>query len=94
MDNSKLIELQQVCRYYEIDPEFLEKLNEFGLVEIVANNNSRCIEEDCLSQIETLMHLHYDLEINFEGLDAIHHMLIRMREMQKELIELRNKLSR
>ena len=36
--------------------------------------------------------MYYDLSINIEGIDAIHHLLQRMEEMQNELHELRSQL--
>ena len=35
---------------------------------------------------------YYDLSINMEGIDAIHHLLARMEEMQREIHSLRGRL--
>jgi hypothetical protein len=40
------------------------------------------------------MHLHQDLDINLEGIDAISHLLKRMHDMQRELNMLKNKLGK
>jgi hypothetical protein len=36
--------------------------------------------------------MHYDLEINIEGIETIHYLLEKIEEMQKEIVNLRNKL--
>jgi hypothetical protein len=38
------------------------------------------------------MRLHYDLDINLEGIEAITCLLDRVRSMQEEIRELRNRL--
>ena len=37
--------------------------------------------------------MYYDLSINFEGIDAIHHLLNRVKSMQQEIGHLRKKLT-
>jgi hypothetical protein len=37
--------------------------------------------------------LYHELHINIEGIDAIHHLLQRIENMQHEIIALKNRLS-
>jgi len=37
--------------------------------------------------------MYYDLSINMEGIDAIHHLLERMEEMKREMDSLRKQLT-
>ena len=39
-----------------------------------------------------MVRLHYDLEINMEGIDAITHLLKKLQTMQDEISVLKNKL--
>ena len=39
------------------------------------------------------MRLHYDLDINIEGIDAIYNLLKQVEELQSQIITLRNKLN-
>jgi hypothetical protein len=39
-----------------------------------------------------MVHLHYDLDINIEGIEAISHLLDRVDNLQRELITLKNRL--
>ena len=45
-----------------------------------------------LPSVERYSRMYYDLSINMEGIDAIHHLLERMEEMQREMSSLRNQL--
>jgi sulfur relay (sulfurtransferase) DsrF/TusC family protein len=93
MENEHKIPLRELCTHYKIETSFVQSLNEYGLVEITRVDDIECVSEANLPDIEMMIHLHYDLEINFEGLDAILHMLHRIKEMQKEMTTLRNKLN-
>ncbi len=92
MEHDKLISLQNISSHYNIEVSFIHSLSELGLVEIVSIQDDECIEEDCLGDVERLMRLHYDLEINMAGIEAIWHLLKRVNDMQGELNTLRNRL--
>jgi hypothetical protein len=40
-----------------------------------------------------MMRLHYDLEINLEGIDAIYNLLKQVEDLQNQVVTLRNKLN-
>ena len=45
-----------------------------------------------LPSVERYSRMYYDLAINMEGIDAIHHLLERMEAMRREMNSLRNQL--
>ena len=45
-----------------------------------------------LPNVERYSRMYYDLSINMEGIDAIHHMLERMEGMRREIASLRKQL--
>ena len=45
-----------------------------------------------MPDVERYSRMYYDLSINMEGIDAIHHLLARMEEMQREIHSLRGRL--
>jgi len=94
MENERLVTLETVCNYYKIETSFIKTLNEYGLIEITRVDEIECINKDYLGDIEKIMNLHYELNINMEGIDAINHLLKRVKEMQKEMILLRNRLDK
>jgi hypothetical protein len=92
MENERLIPLQDLCTHYNIEISFIRSLNDFGLIEIQRVSEQDCLEMESLADVERMMRLHYDLEINMEGIDAISHLLKKIHDMQRELNELRNRL--
>ena len=94
MKNEQLVSLDTLCTHYKIETSFIHSLNDYGLLEITRVDEIECIDQDNLSELESLMNLHYELHVNMEGIDVINHLLKRMKEMQKEVIMLRNRIER
>lgn len=78
---------------YEIQESFIDSLNESGLIRVILQNEDRFVECDDLSDLEQFIRWYYDMNINVEGIEALHHMLGRMKMLQQEMNELRNELN-
>ncbi|HKP31719.1 MAG TPA: chaperone modulator CbpM [Chitinophagaceae bacterium] len=91
MEQTDRIEVESCCEYYQISVNFLESLEDAGLIQVQLQEGRRYITHDDLSLLEKFIRLHYDLNINTEGLEAINYMLERMRRMQDELASLRKR---
>lgn len=91
MDREHLIPLEELCSRYSIERAFVSFLDEAEIVRIVYFEEKEFIDNSNLNELEKMMRLHYDLGINYEGLDAISHLLRRMHEMEKEIRTLRNR---
>ena len=87
-----LIIINDFCDRCHVDPSFIMELEEDGLIEVRVIDEERYLPTSQLAELERYTHLYYDLSINMEGIDAIHHLLQRMEEMQRELHELRSQL--
>ena len=92
MENEQLIPADQFCGTYEIEFSFIDSLQQYGLIETTTVEHTTLIPYSQLQKLEQLVRLHYDLNINLEGIDAIIHLLERVKRMQNEIVSLRNKL--
>ena len=92
MKEDELIPTIEFCEIYQIELSFINSLAEYGLVEISTIQQKKFIHRDAIEDLEKFIRLHYDLDINMEGIDAIRHILQRMKDMQEELIALRSRL--
>jgi hypothetical protein len=93
MENDKFISLQNISSNYNVEISFIKTLNELGMVQVIKVQDDDCIDEECLPDIERLMRMHYDLEINMAGIEAIWHLLQRVNTLQKELLQAKNRLN-
>jgi len=89
MERTKKISVEQCCTYYNIEVSFVQELDEHGLIELNRSGKAKFITYDQLPELEKYMRLHYDMEINMEGMEAIKHLLDRMKDLQQELRRLR-----
>ncbi len=87
-----LIPVEEFCRHYEIEYNFLYSLNESGLIQFTRIETKPTIEEEDIPRIEKMLRLHQELGINIEGLEAIIPLLDKIEHMQAELNLLRNRL--
>ncbi len=62
------------------------------MIEIVTIQETQCIHKVQIKDIEKLMRLHFELDINLEGIDAVYNLLKQVESLQEEIIELTNKL--
>jgi hypothetical protein len=92
MNTDNLISANEFCIHYEVDSSFLNSLNEFGLVEIILMEEVQFINVSYLPRLERIINLHYELGINLEGVEAIGHLLSRIRNMQNRITDLENRL--
>ncbi|AEA43679.1 chaperone modulator CbpM [Fluviicola taffensis] len=92
MEKATSISIEQCCIYYNIETAFVQKLNEHGLIELSHVNETVFITFEQLSDLEKYMHLHYELEINLEGLETIKHLLDRVHHLQKEVNRLKGEV--
>ena len=93
MKTIKTISVQQFCVHYDVPVSFIDTLSVYELIELKDVDNSMHINADQINTIEKLMRLHYDLDINFEGLDVILNLLHQIDNLQQEVKHLNNKLT-
>lgn len=89
---TELIIVSEYCHKCHIEPSFIELLQEGGLIEIHIEGGEHYLLVSQLPEIERYSRMYYDLSINMEGIDVIHHLLERMESMYKEINTLQNQL--
>ena len=93
MRNEEMVAAHEFCISHNVEISFLYSLNESGLLEITTIEEAVFINQDQLPELEKLVRLYYDMEINLEGIEAVHHLLQQMKAMQDEVRALKNRLS-
>lgn len=92
MEPENLISTIRFCDYHQVDASFLDALSDHGLISFVIVQEAPYIPLDQVQNIEKMIRLHYDLDINIEGIAAISHILGRVAGLQQELRALQNRL--
>jgi len=92
MDDTNLISIQQFCSHYEIPLSFIDALHEYELIEIIVTKNENYLKITELNEVEKMIRLHYELDINLEGIDAIYNLLKQVENLQNKITTLNNRL--
>ena len=92
MSEENLIPANEFCLHNNIEISFIYSLQEYGLIDITTKEEGTFLSSSQLNAVEKLMRLHYELDINFEGMDAIINLLNKLQQTEEEMNNLKNKL--
>ncbi|MEP6684658.1 MAG: chaperone modulator CbpM [Parafilimonas sp.] len=93
MQNENLIPVALYCKHYKVEVSFIQTLQQYGFIHTVSDEAEEFIDADDLHTIEKLMRMHYELDINIQGIEAINFLLERVQNMQHEINYLKSKLN-
>ncbi len=91
MEHDELIPIKDFCIYHNIEYSFIDSLENSGLISVTSVKQSAFIPVDEMRKLEKFVRLHYDLDINLEGIETISYLLEKIEEMQQEILQLKNK---
>ncbi|MFL9844242.1 chaperone modulator CbpM [Flavobacterium rhizosphaerae] len=92
METENLVLVEQFCAYHNVEITFINALQDYGLVEIVTVKQNNYLPYERVKDVEKMIRLHYEMDINLEGIDAIANLLNRVEALQGELNMVRNRL--
>lgn len=92
MEKALYLSFEECCVHYQVEATFIEALEAHGLVEAQTMDQQKFIAHDHLTDLERFITMHYDLDINIQGIEVISRLLHQMESMQNELRGLRNRL--
>lgn len=93
MDVNEFISANEFCNHYQIEESFLHTIYELGLINLRTFDNELYISWDDFSLLKTIVNLHFNLQINPQGIDAIFNLLNKIKEQQSEIVSLKTRLS-
>ncbi|HOO09664.1 MAG TPA: chaperone modulator CbpM [Cyclobacteriaceae bacterium] len=92
MKDKDTIPIETFCAHYKVPVTFIHSLQKYELLEIIRENNVEYIQITQLQRVEKMIRLHYELNINMEGLDVVNNLLGQLMELQEENRILRDRL--
>lgn len=92
MNTEEMISASVFCTHHNVELTFIQSLNESGLIEIVRVEEELFLPVAQLVHLEKLLHFYYELDINLEGIEAIHHLLTQLETLQQQVVTLNNRI--
>lgn len=93
MENKNLVPTAVCCQHYQVELSFIHSLEQYGLLKTIKVEADEFIEADALESLEKFIRMHYDLDINLQGIEAIGFLLERVQEMKQEIAHLKSRLT-
>lgn len=92
MHTTDFIAAGEFCAFHHVELSFIRGLHESGLIGMTIRDGAILLPTEELPSLEKFVRWHYDLAINFEGIEALAHLLQRVDSLQEENRVLRNRL--
>ena len=93
MKPEELIPAKDFCIHHNIEYSFIDTLQSSGLIGMITVHQSSYLLPDEVYKVEKFVRLHYDLDINIEGIETINYLLEKIENMQREMANLRNRIN-
>jgi hypothetical protein len=92
MQFEDMVPASEFCVHHNIELSFIDSLREYGLVETILIEEKVYLPVSQLGHLEKIVRLHFDLEINLEGIETIAHLLEKVNTLQDRVTMLTNRL--
>ncbi len=92
MQPDDMIPATEFCVHHKIELSFIHSLEQHGMIETVVIEENIFLPLSQLDRLEKIVRLHFELDINLEGIETINHLLQRITNMQEQIVGLSNRL--
>ena len=82
---TKKIRIIDFCKSHNIEITFIHQLSDYGLIQLVSDNDELYLIEDELLPLEQFTCWYYDLELNFQGIEVAYNLLSKIKALQQEI---------
>ena len=87
-----MVLVTEFCIHHNIELSFIHSLREYDMIETVQKEEKIYLPISELPRLEKIIRLHFELDINLEGIETITHLLKRIELMQERITQLTNRL--
>jgi hypothetical protein len=92
MQNDDMVPANEFCIHHNIELSFIHTLRDYGMIETVLMEEKVFLPISELPRLEKIIRLHFELDINLEGIETITYLLDRMEAMREQITDLTNRL--
>ena len=92
MNLDQVVSIESLCNHSAIEPTYFNHLTEYGLIEMITNDDIQYIHLEQVSEVEKIIRIYHELHVNMEGVDIVFDLLRKIVELQDELSRTHNRL--
>ena len=92
MKQENYISVKTFCERHGVGESFVYAMYEYEILQVEYEEDEGKLHVEDLPILEKMVRLHNELHINPEGIQAIHHLLGQVENLQQEVASLKKKL--
>jgi chaperone modulatory protein CbpM len=92
MQTEDLIPAETFCACHSVELSFIRSLHDSGLIGLSIREGTIFLSSSDLARLERMIRLHYEMDINIEGIEAVSHLLQRLDDMERQVVSLQNRV--
>jgi len=93
MKEEQYISVKTFCEHHGVGESFVRSMYEYEILHIDFEQGEGKLHLEDLPLLEKMARLHNELDINPEGIQAIHHLLGQVESLQQEVAALKRRLN-
>jgi hypothetical protein len=92
MNSKSYISIKSFCIAHDVEESFVQILHEYEVLAIEEHNKEQVVSLEAMPTLEKMVRLNKELDINPEGLQAVHLLLKQIQQLQEEVDTLKRKM--
>ena len=92
MHTEDLIPAREICAHYQVEISFIRELSAHELLEVKTSGEETFLEAGRLKDLERLISLHYEMDINLEGIEVVERLVRQLEEARMRMRTLEDRL--
>lgn len=92
MHTEELIPAREICAHYQVEISFIRELSAHELLEVKTSGEETFLEAGRLKDLERLISLHYEMDINLEGIEVVERLVRQLEEARTRMRTLEDRL--
>ncbi|WP_108244362.1 chaperone modulator CbpM [Muricauda brasiliensis] len=93
MKEEQYISVKTFCEHHGVGESFVRSMCEYEILHVDFEQGDGKLHLEDLPLLEKMARLHNELDINPEGIQAIHHLLGQVESLQQEVAALKRRLN-
>lgn len=92
MKSDDFIFIDDICTHYQVKQTFIHALHESDIIHLKAVKRKYYLPVKEINEFEKMRRLHYEMDINLEGLAVVQNLLTKIEKLQFDKHHLKNRL--
>ncbi|HLS31421.1 MAG TPA: chaperone modulator CbpM [Flavobacteriaceae bacterium] len=92
MNLEDFILTDEICTHYRVEETFILALHEHDLIHLAVVERKYYLPIEQIGEFEKMRRLHYEMNINLEGLEVVKNLLDKVNRLNQEKLRLENRL--